>query len=259
MNQLFAFFVAITGTLAVAGCSSAPKVAATAPVAAVPVVEDVPVPVVDPSMTPDAFLQAVAQSDALEITLGKMAVANADAETVKDFGQRMTTNHTAINVIIGKIAKADGIVLRKSLTSDDAALVARLAQLNGIAFDKAYMNAMAEIHPHILVLFRWQYDNCKSESVKSFAAQTMPIMGTHTRVAEQLNAEVNKEEIRLAAEKKAAELKAKEVAKAQAAAEAAALAADAAAKKSKRGGSRKGAIFAPAPTPAPTPASPPVD
>ncbi len=80
MNRLFAFFIAITGALAVAGCSSAPKVAATAPVAAAPVVEDVPAPVVDPSMTPSAFLQAVDQSDALKITLGKMAVAKAMGE-----------------------------------------------------------------------------------------------------------------------------------------------------------------------------------
>lgn len=254
------FSIVVASCLAVAGCSSTPQVAATAP-AAIEIAQDAPAPVVDPSMTPALFLQTVAQSDAMEITLGKMAVTKADSPAVKDFGQRMATNHTAINVIIKKIAKADGIVLSKTLTSEDQALVARLTELNGVLFDKAYMSAMAEIHPSMLALFRWQYDNCKSESVKSFTAQTMPIIGTHTRVSEQLNAEVNKEEIRLAAEKKAAELKAKEVAKAQAAAEAAALAAEAAAKKNKRGGSRKGAIFAPAPAaapePTPTPAATP--
>jgi|GEM_PF-4071107 len=108
MNRSFAFFIAITEALAVAGCSSAPNVAATAPVAAAPIVEDVPAPVADPSITLGAFLQAVDQSNALEITLGKMAIAKADAEAVKDFGQPMATNHTAINVIIGTIAKADG-------------------------------------------------------------------------------------------------------------------------------------------------------
>ncbi len=80
MNRLFAFFIASAGCLAFAGCSSAPKVAATAPVAAALIVEDVPAPVVDPSMTLGAFLQAVDQSDALKITLGKMAVAKAMGE-----------------------------------------------------------------------------------------------------------------------------------------------------------------------------------
>jgi hypothetical protein len=87
------------------------------------------------------------------------------------------------------------------------------------------MTFMADRNPEILAMYRWQYDNCTDPTVKPFAVQTMPIIGTHARLAEALNAEVNKEAIRLAAEKKAAELQAAEEAKAAAAAEAAAAAA----------------------------------
>ena len=58
--------------------------------------------------------------------------------------------------------------------------------------------------------------------MKPFIGGTMPIIGTEQRMSETLNAEVNREEIRLAAEQKAAEQKAAEEAKAKAAADAAA-------------------------------------
>ena len=196
--------------------------AAAATAAAAPAAEPV---APDHSMTPEAFVQSVAASDLLEINLGTMAMNKAEAPTVKDFGHRMVTNHTAIQVIIGKIAVAQEITLPTEIAADDMAIVTTLEALSGDEFDKAYMAYLADENPKILAMYRWQYDNCTDPTVKPFASQTMPIIGTHARLAEALNAEVNKEAIRLAAEKKAAELKAAEDAKAAAAAEAAAAAA----------------------------------
>lgn len=203
--------------------ADAPSVAdAPAATSAVPAAAPV---VTDHAMKPELFVQAVAASDLLQINLGTMAMEKADAQTVKDFGHRMVTNHTAIQVIIGKIAVAQEISLPTEIAAEDAPIVATLEGLTGDAFDKAYMAYMAEQNPKILAMYRWQYDNCTDPTVKPFAMQTMPIIGTHARLAEALNAEVNKEAIRLAAEKKAAELQAAEDAKAAAAAEAAAAAA----------------------------------
>ena len=213
----------LSGTTPEQAADAAPAADATAAAAAAtPAAEPV---VVDHTMTPEAFVQAVAASDLLEINLGTMAMAKADEQTVKDFGHRMVTNHTAIQVIIGKIAVAQEITLPTEIAADDTAIVTSLEALSGEEFDKAYMAYLADENPKILAMYRWQYDNCTDPTVKPFASQTMPIIGTHARLAEALNAEVNKEAIRLAAEQKAAELKAAEEAKAAAAAEAAAAAA----------------------------------
>ena len=92
----------LSGNTPEQAADAAPTADATAATAAT---APAPEPVApDHSMTPEAFVQAVAASDLLEINLGTMAMAKADAPTVKDFGHRMVTNHTAIQVIIGKIA-----------------------------------------------------------------------------------------------------------------------------------------------------------
>lgn len=229
---------------AIVGCRTASKSDTTtrsaAPIAEAPVAPVTP-PVVDQSMPAEEFAQAVACTDLLQIKLGKMAAQRAEEPPVKDLGQRMATNHTAIQAIIAKIATDQGITLPTELNAEDAATVTRLDALQGIDFDKAYMSFMAEVHPKTLAMFRWQYENCSNPALKSFASQTMPIVGTHTRLSDALNAEVNKEEIRLAAEKKAADLKAAEEARAQAALDAATAAAK---KPAAKRGARK-----PAPAP----------
>lgn len=224
---------------ALPGCKKAEKIAPTEAIAPVAIDKPTIAPVIDYSMPPEAFLQSTAQSDLFEIKMGKLAMKIADAQSVKDFGQRMAANHTAIQVIISKIAKEQSFTLPTSMNADDTATVERFSAMQGVAFDKAYMTLMAEIHPKALALFRWQYDNCKDIVVKPFAVQTMPIIATHSRVSEQLNAEVNKEELRIAAELKAAELKAAEQRKADAAAaitaaNAATMAKNAGSKKSKK-------------------------
>jgi putative membrane protein len=178
--------------------------------------------VVDYSLEPSAFTKSVAKTDLLEIALANLVLAQGETPAVKDFAKRMLTNHTAIQVIVAKVAADTQVELPTALDADDEATVARFAAMNGVALDKAYMAYLAEQHPKTLASYRWQYDNCKDPVVKAFIGGTMPIVGTQQRTAESLNAEVNKEEIRLAAEQKAAEQKAAEEAKAKAAADAAA-------------------------------------
>lgn len=186
---------------------------------------DTPAPVVvDYSLEPSAFTRSVAKADLLEIALGNVVLAQGETPAVKDFAKRMVTNHTAIQVIVAKVAADTQVELPTALDADDEATVTRFAAMRGVALDKAYMAYLAELHPKTLASFRWQYDNCKDAVVKTFIGGTMPIIGTEQRMADALHAEVNKEEIRLAAEQKAAEQKAAEEAKAQAAAEAAAAA-----------------------------------
>jgi putative membrane protein len=252
--------LAAAAMLAAAGCVSAPKVADAAPspdgtvaaepaasgaaaqpgdaagaVAGAAILEPAPPPE-DPSMPADQFAQAVARSDLQQVALGTLAMQHAQSQDVRDLGQRMSTNHTAIQVIVGKAAAKQSIALPTALDGDDAATVERLGALRGAEFDQAYMMFMAGETARMLALYRWQYDNCTNADLKPFAMQTMPIIAVHARVADELNKVVNKEALRLAAERKAAEAQAAAQKKAE---EEAAAAAAAAKKKPTRKPTRR--------------------
>ncbi len=240
----------VTTLFSSTGCR-APKPVAPPPVA--PIAE-VPIeaPVApDPSRTPDAFASEVFAEDLLELQLGGLAQSRAHSAEVKEYARRMVVNHTAIEVIMTGIATNESIAIPSALSAEDAATVERLSGLTGVAFDKAYMTLMVERYSRLLALFRWQYDNCSNAAVKTFAVQTMPIVAVHSRVADELNAEVNKEELAAAEAAREAAIAAAEAAKLEAAMAAAQAQADAAA-KSQRGSRRSRApkvVQAPAPAP----------
>jgi putative membrane protein len=252
--------LAAVAMLAASGCVSAPKAAdaapptdgavaadpaasgagaqpgdAAGPAAAAAILEPAPPPE-DPSMPADQFAQAVVRSDLQQIALGTLAAQHGEAQEVRDLGQRMSTNHTAIQVIVAKAAAKQGMSLPTALDGDDAAAVERLGALRGAEFDQAYMMFMAGETARMLALYRWQYDNCTNADLKPFAMQTMPIIAVHARVADELNKVVNKEALRLAAERKAAEAQAAAQKKAE---EEAAAAAAAAKKKPTRKPTRR--------------------
>jgi putative membrane protein len=252
--------LAAVAMLAASGCVSAPKAAdaapptdgavaadpaasgagaqpgdAAGPAAAAAILEPAPPPE-DPSMPADQFAQAVVRSDLQQIALGTLAAQHGEAQEVRDLGQRMSTNHTAIQVIVAKAAAKQGMSLPTALDGDDAAAVERLGALRGAEFDQAYMMFMAGETARMLALYRWQYDNCTNADIKPFAMQTMPIIAVHARVADELNKVVNKEALRLAAERKAAEAQAAAQRKAE---EEAAAAAAAAKKKPTRKPTRR--------------------
>lgn len=200
----------------------------------------------EPKMTPAEFLQYVHGEDLLQLELGRKVLELGETEKVKAYAKRIVTNHTAIEVIVRKLAGKEGATLTDALDPAGEAKVAELGALRGVALDKAYCMYMAESQQKTQAAFRWQYDNCKDDEVRSFAMQTLPIVGVHARVGDELNKDVNKEELRIAAEKKAAEEKAaeeKRVADAMAAAQ----------KNAKKQPPQKKSMLRPKPQPAPEP------
>jgi hypothetical protein len=159
-------------------------------------------------MEPKAFLDHVLQRDALQVALAAMVKEHGEEPTVGKLAHRMATNCTAIDVIVRKVGKKAGIEVGDGAMDDACrATLDGFKDLRGLALDKAYIMWLAEDQAKDYLAYRWQYDNCKQDDVRAFAMQTLPIMGVHQRMSDETNQVVNKEELRIAAEKKAAEEK----------------------------------------------------
>jgi putative membrane protein len=200
-----------------AGCASAPKDAAAA-VAAAPspaaaeAPPSPPPPPPEPRMEPAEFLRWADAQCALQSGIAARVVASGEDAKTRDYARRIVANHAAIDVIVRKVAKAQGTPIDAAAAppAEAEAAEARFRDLSGLALDKAWVAYMAESQQQALAAYRWQYDNCKDEAVRAFASQTLPIVGMHQRIGDELHKDLNKEEIRLAAEKKAADEKAAE-------------------------------------------------
>jgi putative membrane protein len=129
----------------------------------------------------------VAQGGMAEVELGKLAADKAANADVKQFGQRMTTDHQKANDELKTIAQQKNITLPTELDAKHKADVARLSKLSGEAFDRAYMRMMVADHRADVNEFKTESQTGKDADVKAFAAKTLPTLEDHLKQAESTN------------------------------------------------------------------------
>jgi putative membrane protein len=147
-------------------------------------------------------------ADALmEIALGELAKQHAESQAVKDLGQRMVTNHTAIKLILTKAAAESGASLPAGLNPEQQAVVQRLSALAAADLEREYLWEETLRQPRSIALYRWQYENCDDKKLKQFAVGTLPIIVVHARVCDEVHKRINATEIAVQEKRAAAERK----------------------------------------------------
>jgi putative membrane protein len=121
-----------------------------------------------------------------EVELGNLARTHASDARVKQFAQRMITDHTKANEQLGGIARTEQVSLPTQLDGAHAALKRTLTGMTGQAFDREYMNAMVDNHKLAVASFEKQAAEGRDEPLKRFAAQTLPTLKDHLKMAEDI-------------------------------------------------------------------------
>jgi putative membrane protein len=143
-----------------------------------------------PAAHDQSFVNKAAQGGQAEVTLGQLAAKNASSQKVKDFGQRMVTDHGKAGQQLKTIAQKKSITPPSGMTSEDQALYTKLQGMSGSEFDKTYMEAMLKDHQKDIDEFQREADSGKDSDVKAFAAQTLPTLREHLQMAKDAAAAV---------------------------------------------------------------------
>lgn len=137
------------------------------------------------SIDPDEFVDEASAKGMAEIKTSKMALEKSQSADVREFAQRMITDHNAANNELASIAK------RKKLdVADDTELMSKakamvLKQRDGESFDQAYANNQVNAHEQTIDLFE-QAVNIKDPELKAFAQRTLPKLRSHLEMAREL-------------------------------------------------------------------------
>jgi putative membrane protein len=161
-----------------------------------------PAPAPNPATTPSQsgdqemsndlpFLRVAAGANLLEIRLGQLALSKASNTTVKEFGQRMVTDHTRLEQELSSMVSRNGIALNAGLSSEQNDKINRLQNLSGQQFDQAYMTMMIQAHQTDVTQFENQSQNADSPQVRDFAARSLPVLQAHLSLAQQVGGQVN--------------------------------------------------------------------
>ena len=141
-----------------------------------------------PGKTDQSFLKEAAAGGMMEVELGRVATQNAASDRVKQFGQRMVDDHSKANDELKQLAAREDVTLPGTMSAADKKQVDRLSKLHGVAFDRAYMQAMVDDHQKDVAKFRQQSTKAQDPDIKEFAARTLPTLEQHLQMAKDINA-----------------------------------------------------------------------
>jgi putative membrane protein len=201
MNRSMLWAAALTLPLSISLPVLAQPAAGPAGTASVPAEKIAPVTPTAPAgkpgmaarvpMTPDLapadkrFAEKAAEGGMMEVQAGQIAAQKGEDQKVKDFGQKMVTDHTANNAKLMTLAQSKGITLPTALDTKDQAALDKMQGLSGEKFDKVYLKAQISGHEKMLKLMQMEAKTGKDSDLKSFAAATAPTVQEHLSMAKQ--------------------------------------------------------------------------
>jgi putative membrane protein len=132
------------------------------------------------------FVHEAARSGIAEVKLGQMATERAESPDVRQFGQRMVTDHTKANDKLKSIAQDKNIEVPTEMSTQHQQIAERLSDLQSTSFDRAYIRQMVEDHEKAVKLFSKEAQQGQDAELKEFAAETLPTLQEHLNMAKQL-------------------------------------------------------------------------
>jgi len=129
------------------------------------------------------FATEAAHGGLAEVQMGQLALQKASSPEVKEFAQRMVTDHTQANQDLMQLAKAENLTLPTQLDPKHKSEMDRLSAMSGNAFDAAYMQHMVQDHKKTVADFQKQAQSGSDPALKSFAQKYLPIIQQHLQMA----------------------------------------------------------------------------
>jgi putative membrane protein len=127
------------------------------------------------------FILAASQGGMTEVKLGELASANGKREDVKEFGQMMVKDHTAINNDLKALASQKSVTLPDNLDAKHQGMVDKMTALSGSEFDNAYIAGMIKAHKADAKAFKGESSATQDADIKSFLDKSIPIVEAHLK------------------------------------------------------------------------------
>ena len=117
-----------------------------------------------------------------EVSLGRLAVRKAVTPQIQEFGRRMARDHGRVQIELAGIMKAKKILVPPGMKPEAQALYKRLQKLKGVAFDRAYRQAMVADHQMDVAAYSRIATRGSDPDLRGYATRTLPTLKTHLRM-----------------------------------------------------------------------------
>jgi putative membrane protein len=135
------------------------------------------------------LIREIAADHLLEIRLGTIAKDKASNLSVKQFGERMVTDHTSMLQQWRGLVSKSGFPFQPGLRDEQEDEVERLEKLSGTEFDRAYMTSMIQDHQNAVSKYQTKGQSANSTQVRELVTVNLPVLQQHLNLAMQVGSQ----------------------------------------------------------------------
>jgi len=140
----------------------------------------------------------VVTANKVDIDAGKLAKAKSQSKDVKEFAERMITDHTGVNKSATELVTKLKVTPEPNATSESLQKggvenLAKLKGLKGAAFDKAYIDHEVDYHEAVLeAVDKTLIPSAQNAELKALLVKVRPAFVAHLEHAKRLQGELGK-------------------------------------------------------------------
>jgi putative membrane protein len=124
------------------------------------------------------FLISATEQGQVQAELGELAATHAESADVKTFGLTLSKENAVQNEKIRLIAIKKGFALPENVSPQKSPAAAKLEKLQGLKFDKAYMQEMLLQEQNYVTIFE-RATQSHDPDIQSYASAALPVIMQH--------------------------------------------------------------------------------
>jgi putative membrane protein len=144
----------------------------------------------DKAVLDDDFIVKAMTAGHAEVLYSELAEKHAASDKVKAFARQVVKDHKEMEDKLAKVAADHKLGVVAGTEKEVKDEVKRLSNLQGPAFDKAYMQRMIDDHESAIQMCELQSKSGKDAKLNDFAKGALPKMRDHLKEAKSIASEL---------------------------------------------------------------------
>lgn len=137
------------------------------------------------------FMDQASQINLTEISLGKYMQAHATTTTAKNLGASYARDHTPAQANLRALASRLHVSLPTTPGAQNDSVVTRVEALKGTNLDVSFAKASVSGHQAAIAVFRKEESAGSNAAVKAYAADYLPMLQKHLKLAEHAESAIH--------------------------------------------------------------------
>jgi putative membrane protein len=136
------------------------------------------------------FIHEVAADNMLELQMAQLADRKSASSAVKQFAQRVASNHERMQNDWVSMASSNGYTFKPGIGKNHRAKLTKLEKLSGREFDRAYITTVVQDHKDYINYFEKEGRAARSSQVRQLVERDVATLRSHFTEAKRIGGQV---------------------------------------------------------------------